>query len=153
MPKPTTTRIRIGSSDGLTEVLIAKLSRPTWMSVVSRINSIRYKGSKLYNEAIGHEPGARYTIEGAVRRHALFRQTKANIENATPSDIELIRKDLTCVALMQGEVTARTSAFLHRNKLGAGVLDQPQTSHLLYVTCRTANWVGSDQATRWPGSH
>lgn len=65
-------------------------------------------------------------------RHALFRQTKANIEIATLSDIELIRKDSTCVALMKGELTARTKALLHRNMLGAELLDQPDTPHLLY---------------------
>ena len=56
-------------SDGLTEDLISSLSRLKGMSVVPRTNSIRYKGSQMDIDEIGHELGARYIIEGTVRRH------------------------------------------------------------------------------------
>jgi len=59
--------------------------------------------------------------------------------------------DSTCVALMKGDVTARTKAFLHRNRLGAGLLDQPQTPRPLYVVLRTACRVDSGLAAKWPG--
>ena len=66
-------------SDGLTEDLISNLSRLKGMSVVSRTNSIRYKGSKLDIEEIGRELGARYIIEGTVRRHQDDLRITANL--------------------------------------------------------------------------
>ena len=66
-------------SDGLTEDLISNLSRLKEMSVVSRTNSIRYKGSKLDIEEIGRELGARYIIEGTVRRHQEDLRITANL--------------------------------------------------------------------------
>jgi adenylate cyclase len=66
-------------SDGLTEDLISNLSRLKGMSVVSRTNSIRYKGSKLDIEEIGRELGARYLIEGTVRRHQEDLRITANL--------------------------------------------------------------------------
>lgn len=66
-------------SDGLTEDLISNLSRLKGMSVVSRTNSIRYKGSTLDIEEIGRELGARYIIEGTVRRHQEDLRITANL--------------------------------------------------------------------------
>jgi adenylate cyclase len=72
-------------SDGLTEDLISNLSRLKGMSVVSRTNSIRYKGSKLDIEEIGHELGARYIIEGTVRRHGDDLRITANLVDVASS--------------------------------------------------------------------
>ena len=72
-------------SDGLTEDLISNLSRLKGMSVVSRTNSIRYKGSKLDIEEIGHELGARYIIEGTVRRHMDDLRITANLIDVASS--------------------------------------------------------------------
>jgi adenylate cyclase len=72
-------------SDGLTEDLISNLSRLKDMSVVSRTNSIRYKGSKLDIEEIGHELGARYIIEGTVRRHQDDLRITANLIDVSSS--------------------------------------------------------------------
>lgn len=72
-------------SDGLTEDLISNLSRLKGMSVVSRTNSIRYKGSKLDIEDIGHELGARYIIEGTVRRHVDDLRITANLIDVASS--------------------------------------------------------------------
>jgi adenylate cyclase len=66
-------------SDGLTEDLISNLSRLKGMSVVPRTNSIRYKSSKLDIDEIGHELGARYIIEGTVRRHQDDLRITANL--------------------------------------------------------------------------
>jgi TolB-like protein/Flp pilus assembly protein TadD len=72
-------------SDGLTEDLISNLSRLKGMSVVSRTNSIRYKGSKLDIEEIGRELGARYIIEGTVRRHQDDLRITANLIDVSSS--------------------------------------------------------------------
>lgn len=56
-------------SDGLTEELIINLSRLKDMRVVSRTTSMQYKGTKKPIRTIGRELGARYIVEGSVRRY------------------------------------------------------------------------------------
>ncbi len=56
-------------SDGLTEELIAHLSRLKDMRVVSRTTSMQYKGTKKDIRIIGRDLGARYIMEGSVRKY------------------------------------------------------------------------------------
>ncbi len=56
-------------SDGLTEELVANLSRLKNMRVVSRTTSMQYKGTKKDIKTIGRELGVRYVMEGSVRKH------------------------------------------------------------------------------------
>ncbi|MBF8296511.1 MAG: hypothetical protein HW389_3056 [Bacteroidetes bacterium] len=55
-------------SDGLTEELILNLSRLRDIRVVSRTTSMQYKGTKKDIKTIGKELGARYMLEGSVRK-------------------------------------------------------------------------------------
>ncbi len=55
-------------SDGLTEELTIHLSRLKNMEVVSRTTCMQYKGTKKDIKTIGRELGARYIIEGSVRK-------------------------------------------------------------------------------------
>ncbi len=55
-------------SDGLTEELILSLSRLKDMRVVSRTSTMQYKGTKKDIKTIGRELGARYILEGSVRK-------------------------------------------------------------------------------------
>lgn len=54
--------------DGLTEELIANLSRLKDMRVISRTTTMLYKESKKDIKSIGRELGARYIMEGSVRK-------------------------------------------------------------------------------------
>jgi len=54
--------------DGLTEELIANLSRLKEMRVISRTTTMQYKGTKKDIKIIGRELGARYLMEGSVRK-------------------------------------------------------------------------------------
>lgn len=54
--------------DGLTEELIANLSRLKEMRVISRTTSMQYKDTKKDIQTIGKELGARYIMEGSVRK-------------------------------------------------------------------------------------
>jgi len=56
-------------SDGLTEELILNLSRLKDIRVVSRTTSMQYKGTKKDIKTIGRELGARYMLEGSVRKY------------------------------------------------------------------------------------
>src|ERR1043166_3554700 len=55
-------------SDGLTEEIIASLSRLKDMKVIARTTSMQYKGTKKDVKTIGRELGARYMMEGSVRK-------------------------------------------------------------------------------------
>ena len=55
-------------SDGLTEELVINLSRLKDMSVISRTTTMQYKGAKKDIRTIGRELGARYIMEGSVRK-------------------------------------------------------------------------------------
>lgn len=55
-------------SDGLTEELIARLSLVNEIELVSRWESMQYKGKVRDVRAIGAELGARYIVGGSVRR-------------------------------------------------------------------------------------
>lgn len=55
-------------SDGLTEELIANLSRLKDVRVVPRATSMQYKGTKKDVKTVGREVSARYILSGSVRR-------------------------------------------------------------------------------------
>jgi TolB-like protein/Flp pilus assembly protein TadD len=54
--------------DGLTEELTANLSRLKEMRVISRTTTMQYKETKKDIKIIGRELGARYIMEGSVRK-------------------------------------------------------------------------------------
>lgn len=56
-------------SDGLTEELIANLSKLNEMRVISRTTSMQYKGSKKDIKTIRKETSVNYIMEGSVRKH------------------------------------------------------------------------------------
>jgi len=55
-------------SDGLTEELIANISKLKGIRVISRTSSMQYKGTKKDMKTIGRELGVRYILEGSVRK-------------------------------------------------------------------------------------
>lgn len=75
-------------SDGLTEELIANLSRLRDVRVVSRTTSMQYKNTKKDIKTIGRELGVRYIVEGSVRRfHDDLRTTAQLIEVETDAQL------------------------------------------------------------------
>ena len=57
-----------GFVDGLGEDITAGLSRFPHLNVISRNSATQYAGRSLDIRAVGHELGARYALDGAVRR-------------------------------------------------------------------------------------
>lgn len=55
-------------SDGISEGLIAALSRLRWFSVIARSSTFMYKGKAVHMREIGNELGAGYVVEGSVRK-------------------------------------------------------------------------------------
>jgi adenylate cyclase len=57
-------------ADGLTEDVISKLTRFRDLLVIARNSTHRYKGQQVDVRQVGRELGARYVVEGSVRRAA-----------------------------------------------------------------------------------
>ncbi|MBN9486971.1 MAG: winged helix-turn-helix domain-containing protein [Alphaproteobacteria bacterium] len=57
-------------ADGVVEEIITALSRLRWLSVIARNSSFTYKGRSVDVKQVGHELGARYVLEGSVRKAA-----------------------------------------------------------------------------------
>jgi len=57
-------------ADGMVEEIITALSRITWLFVIARNSSFRYKGQAVDVKQVGRELGVRYVLDGAVRKAA-----------------------------------------------------------------------------------
>src|SRR5499425_687438 len=55
-------------SDGITEDITTELSRFSELLVIARNSSFQYKGKAIDIRQVGRELGARYVLEGSVRR-------------------------------------------------------------------------------------
>ncbi len=55
-------------ADGIVEDLITALSRYRWFPVVARNSTFTYKGRAVDVAEVGRELGARYVVEGSVRK-------------------------------------------------------------------------------------
>jgi TolB-like protein len=55
-------------ADGISEDLITDLSKIPNFLVISRLSSFTYKGKSVKTQQIGEELGARYVLEGSVRK-------------------------------------------------------------------------------------
>ena len=57
-------------ADGMVEEIITALSRIRWLFVTARNSSFAYKGQNVDVKRVGRELGARYVLEGSVRKSA-----------------------------------------------------------------------------------
>jgi adenylate cyclase len=55
-------------ADGVVEEIITALSRMRWLLVIARNSSFTYKGRAVDVRQVGRELGARYVLEGSVRK-------------------------------------------------------------------------------------
>jgi TolB-like protein len=55
-------------ADGITEEITTALSKARWFSVVAHRSNIQYEGRVVDVKQLGRDLGARYVLEGAVRR-------------------------------------------------------------------------------------
>ena len=75
-------------ADGLTEELIADLSKVQSLRVISRTSAMMYKGAKKSAPVIAQELGVRYVLEGSVRRAGnSLRITAQLIDSATDAHL------------------------------------------------------------------
>ena len=95
-------------SDGMSEDIIMALSRLLWFRVVSRYSSFSYKGQSPDIRTVAEELGARYVLEGSVRKASnRVRITAQLIDGETGSSIwsETYDRDLEDIFTLQDEIT------------------------------------------------
>jgi adenylate cyclase len=102
-------------ADGITDGLIAELSRLPSLFVISRHSSFVYKGVSKRAEQIGAELGVRYLLEGSVQRAAgRVRVTAQLIDAASGAHLwaERYDRELEDVFAVQDAVTQRIVTVL-----------------------------------------
>jgi adenylate cyclase len=103
-------------SDGIAEDIITELSRTRWLVVIARNSSFTYKGHPIAEKQVARELGARYVLEGSVRRSGeRLRITARLIDAEAGSQIWAERYDrrLTDVFAVQDEITTATTNAIH----------------------------------------
>jgi adenylate cyclase len=100
-------------ADGIVEDIITALSRFKSLFVIARNSSFTYKGKAVDIKQAGHELGARYVLEGSIRKAAnRLRITGQLIDSLSGAHLWADRFDgeLADVFDMQDQVTARVVA-------------------------------------------
>jgi adenylate cyclase len=100
-------------ADGITEEITTALSKARWFSVVARQSSIQYKGRAVDVKQVGRDLGARYVLEGAVRRAGTrVRITAQLLDTVSGTHVWADRYDreLADLFAVQDEITERVVA-------------------------------------------
>jgi TolB-like protein/cytochrome c-type biogenesis protein CcmH/NrfG len=95
-------------SDGISEDIIAALSKLRWFFVIARNSSFTYKGKAVHMKQIAEELGVGYVVEGSVRKSGeRVRITTQLNEVATGTHVwaERYDRDIADVFAVQDEIT------------------------------------------------
>jgi TolB-like protein/Flp pilus assembly protein TadD len=104
-------------SDGITEDIIAQLTRVPDLTVVSRTSAMRYRNTQLTVRQIGAELGVGAILEGSVRRSAGHVRIVAQlIDVATDTHLwaETYDREVADIFAVQSEVAREIAAALGR---------------------------------------
>ena len=142
-------------ADGLTDEISVDLSRLTALRVISRNSALRYKGSSKDTKTIGRELGARYLLEGSVRRAGTsLRVTTQLVEADFDTQIwtERFNGSLDDVFEIQEQIARRIAMALElrltpedERRLSAHALRDPRAFEL-YLRARQLNIQFTSQA-------
>jgi adenylate cyclase len=102
-------------ADGLAEDLITRLASWRAFPVIARNSSFRYRGGNLDLERVGAELGARYLVEGSVRRSGNRIRVTAQLIDATYAEhvwAETYDRAVADVFALQDEIGATIAASL-----------------------------------------
>jgi adenylate cyclase len=111
-------------SDGITEDIITELSRFSELQVIARNSTFQYKGRLIDVRQIGRELGARYVLEGSIRRDGDRVRIAAQLVDSVSGAhrwAERYDRKITDVFAIQDEVARTIAALLaaHVNKAEA----------------------------------
>ena len=104
-------------SDGLTEDLITDLSKIPTLFVVARNSVFLYKGKTVGPQQVSSELGARYIVEGSVRKAGnMLRITAQVVDGSTGGHIwaERYDRDLQDVFAVQDEIARKIVTAIKR---------------------------------------
>ena len=96
--------------DGITEDIITALSKWRWFLVIARNSTFAYKGKSVDLREVSRDLGARYVLEGSVRRAGQrVRVTSQLIDTSTGTHLWADRydRDLTDIFAVQDDITSR----------------------------------------------
>lgn len=99
-------------ADGMTEDITTALSRCRDLTVVSRTSSFAYRGKSIDARQIGRELGARYLLEGSIRRNGDRARITAQLIDARTGHhvwAEKYDRSVTDVFAVQDEITANVA--------------------------------------------
>jgi TolB-like protein/Flp pilus assembly protein TadD len=102
-------------SDGISEDIIAALSRSPWLFIIARNTTFTYKGLNVDVRRVAEELGVRYVLEGSVRRAGdRVRVTAQLIDGDTGGHVWSERYDgqLADVFDLQDEITRAVVASI-----------------------------------------
>jgi TolB-like protein/Tfp pilus assembly protein PilF len=119
-------------ADGLTEILIARLSALRQIRVISRTTAMKYRHSALSIPEIAAQVGATWIVEGSVLRAANRIQVVAQfIEARSDAHIwaETYIRDLSDLLVIQNEIANRVASSVKR-KLDLDDVPDPPTAAL-----------------------
>jgi TolB-like protein len=97
-------------ADGLTEDLITALSAWRWFPVIGRHSTFAYKGRSPTIAQVAQELGARYVVEGSVRRAGNRVRIAAQLIDAATGHhawAQRYDRELTDIFAVQDEITER----------------------------------------------
>ena len=102
-------------ADGLTEDIITAMSSWRFFPVIARNSTFGYKGKSPDIREVGRELGARYVIEGSVRKAANRVRVTAQLINAETGHhvwAERFDRDLEDIFELQDEITGKIAAVV-----------------------------------------
>jgi adenylate cyclase len=102
-------------SDGITEDIITALSRSPWLFVISRNSSFAYRGKMVDIRQVSLELGARYILEGSVRKAGnRIRVTAQLIDGSVGSHVwaEKYDGELQDIFDLQDQITQQVVAAI-----------------------------------------
>jgi adenylate cyclase len=109
-------------ADGLTEDIITALSLWRSFPVIARNSSFAYKGQSPDIRKVGEELGARYVVEGSVRKAGSRVRITAQLINAETGHhiwAERYDRELDDIFAVQDEIMARIAAIIEPAIAGA----------------------------------
>jgi adenylate cyclase len=134
-------------SDGITDDIITDISKISGLFVIARTSTFIYKGQSVTVDQIANELGARYILEGSVRKAGEKVRINAQLIDSTTGGhmwAERYDRNLEDIFTLQDEVTAKIVSGLEVNLTAA---DKKRTGHKitrdvdaydLYLRGRTA---------------
>lgn len=103
-------------SDGITEDIIAQLSKVRGLRVMSRTSTMRFREREKSVRDIGRELGVSHVLEGSVRRAGTRLRIVAQLIDAQSDEhlwAETFDREMTDVFAIQSEVAERIAEKLH----------------------------------------